>query len=85
MHSILVRILQYTSELPSFSGLRQGLGMRLTIVSILQYTMAYLYVHLNDSLANEGCPKERPEGDEEVTACDPCQVKQRVGDLRGEK
>ena len=54
-------------------------------MSILQYTMAYLYVHLNNSLANEGCPKERPEGDEEVTACDPCQVKQRVGDLRGEK
>ena len=46
-------------------------------------TALHLYVHLNDGLANEGSTEEGPEGDEEMTTCDTCQVKQWVGDLEG--
>ena len=45
-------------------------------------TPSNLYVHLDDSLPNQRSSKECPEGDQEVTTGDACQVKQRVGDLR---
>ena len=44
-------------------------------------TVLHLYVHFNDGLADEGSTKEGPEGNEEMTTCDPCQVKQWIGDL----
>ena len=42
-------------------------------------------MHLNDGLADEGSAKEGPEGNEEVTTRDTCQIKQRIGDLEGEE
>lgn len=41
-----------------------------------------LDVHLDDGLADQGGAEERPEGDEEVAACDSGEVKQRVWDLK---
>lgn len=42
-----------------------------------------LDVHLDDGLADQRGPEERPEGDQEVAASDSRQIKQRIRNLRG--
>jgi hypothetical protein len=41
-------------------------------------------MHLDDGFADERGPKERPEGNEEVTAGDAGQIKQGVRDLHAQ-
>lgn len=44
-----------------------------------------LYVHLDDGFPDQSGTEEGPEGNQEMTACDPSQVEQRVGDLGAQK
>ena len=41
----------------------------------------YLYVHLDNGLSDECSSEEGPERNEEMAACDPSKVKQRIGNL----
>ena len=40
-----------------------------------------LYMHLDYSLADKGCTKKGPEGNEKMATCYSCQIKQRIRNL----
>lgn len=45
----------------------------------------YLNVHFDERLPDQRRTKKSPERDQKVSACDSCQVEQRVGNLRGNR
>lgn len=46
------------------------------------FNVAYLNVHFDERLSDQCCTKKSPEGDQKVSACYSCQVKQGIGNLR---